>query len=449
MGWFSTFKTLIGISDIQTDAIPLTGTLMKDETETFPLMPANFLAGGTHCYETIQELKEIPISLLMVPMTALVGASAGTITRYVLETMPTPGDYSGAELQLFENFWSVDQGYDTSGGSGIDQTVDFFGDLPGTASDGDTVLVLDASDDPTVTSGWATYRAIEDIPGGMWLKTTSQEDQGGVDISTKIDKDGSVDFTADQSMGVNKLTSLKAGTNSADVTRKDQQILRDGSQSFTGDQSMAGKRLMNLASTTFPADAVRRDHILLRDGTQAMEEDLNLNANNIKNVAAPLSANDAVPRFWIENNFMGRDSAFQLYKSSGSPSNGVNISNHVAQLSTARNAGVGLIQVKLLNFTDPSNVVSKVKVKGTIMVRTQDETPVFINLLISDNALGNTVSQSTGVVVQAQPTVFHVEAVIDVSAVTSRSFYLAIQPEYDNCFTDGGFLEAFPIEYQA
>jgi hypothetical protein len=81
-----------------------------------------------------------------------------------------------------------------------------------------------------------------------------------------IQSDGSVDFTADQSMGGNKLTDVDDPTSAQDAATKayvdaaapSGVILADGSVDFTGDQSMGGFALTDLEDPTNAQDAATK-----------------------------------------------------------------------------------------------------------------------------------------------------------------------------------------------
>ncbi|MEO1277595.1 MAG: hypothetical protein AAFV77_01380 [Planctomycetota bacterium] len=73
----------------------------------------------------------------------------------------------------------------------------------------------------------------------------------------QINAGGTVAFTANQSMGNRKLTSLATGTADNDATRKVQQVLRNGSQAMTGDLPMGNNRITGLGAPTSVGDAAR------------------------------------------------------------------------------------------------------------------------------------------------------------------------------------------------
>jgi hypothetical protein len=57
----------------------------------------------------------------------------------------------------------------------ISREVATYADLPSDALDKEQVYVVDASLDPTVTSGWAIYQSVGDKPAGSWIKLMEQE----------------------------------------------------------------------------------------------------------------------------------------------------------------------------------------------------------------------------------------------------------------------------------
>lgn len=85
-----------------------------------------------------------------------------------------------------------------------------------------------------------------------------------------IKKDGSVAFTADQSLGSFKITNLANGAASGDAVNKSQLdlkaddsavIKKNGSVSFTADQSMGSFKLTNLASPSSANDAANKQYV--------------------------------------------------------------------------------------------------------------------------------------------------------------------------------------------
>ena len=280
MGWFSDFLTRNGIVNIQTDAIPLTAPILKTETDKFPLGVANFQAGGQHSYETTTELINVPLGLLIAPMTALVGAAA-PYTRYILETIPTTGDYlpGGTELQDPWSFWKIDGSLNTTGATGVTEVVaDITArDALVTVVDGYTVYVTDAQDDPELTSGWAIYKSIgAQSPGtGVWARLESEQ-ASSIDVTDFILVDGTRAFTGNQSMGSNKLRSLSSGTAAADAIRKDQALLLDGTQSMSASLAMGGFKVTGLAAGTAATDAVNKSQLDALDSAtflQLLEDD--------------------------------------------------------------------------------------------------------------------------------------------------------------------------------
>ena len=85
-------------------------------------------------------------------------------------------------------------------------------------------------------------------------------------------KDGSVDFTSNQSMGSNKLTSVTNPTADQDAATKAyvdvntvdvsaNYILKDGSVAFTGDQSMGSNKLTSVTNPTALQDAATKYYV--------------------------------------------------------------------------------------------------------------------------------------------------------------------------------------------
>lgn len=75
-------------------------------------------------------------------------------------------------------------------------------------------------------------------------------------VLTAIQRDGSVDFTANQSLAGFKLTNLAAATVAGDAVRYEQAILTSGVNSFAADQSFGGFKATNLADPVSSQDAV-------------------------------------------------------------------------------------------------------------------------------------------------------------------------------------------------
>jgi len=77
----------------------------------------------------------------------------------------------------------------------------------------------------------------------------------------QINAGGTVPFSANQSMGSNKITSLAAGTGIADSVRYDQVILRDGTNAMTADLSLGGMKIINLQDGSQPTDAATKGQL--------------------------------------------------------------------------------------------------------------------------------------------------------------------------------------------
>lgn len=75
-------------------------------------------------------------------------------------------------------------------------------------------------------------------------------------VLTAIQRDGSVAFTANQSLAGFKLTNLAAATVAGDAVRYEQAILTSGVNAFAGDQSFGGFKATNLADPVSSQDAV-------------------------------------------------------------------------------------------------------------------------------------------------------------------------------------------------
>lgn len=83
-------------------------------------------------------------------------------------------------------------------------------------------------------------------------------------IATAIQRDGSVAFTANQSLGGFKLTNLAAAAVAGDAVRYEQAILTSGANAFAADQSMGGFKLTNLADPVAAQDAVTLAYLQAR-----------------------------------------------------------------------------------------------------------------------------------------------------------------------------------------
>jgi hypothetical protein len=75
-------------------------------------------------------------------------------------------------------------------------------------------------------------------------------------VLTAIQRDGSVAFTANQSLAGFKLTNLAAATVAGDAVRYQQAILTSGVNAFAADQSFGGFKATNLADPVSSQDAV-------------------------------------------------------------------------------------------------------------------------------------------------------------------------------------------------
>lgn len=158
----------------------------------------------------------------------------------------------------------------------------------------------------TNVQGTASYIAVSgsvdtgftvDIDSAFKTRMTNAEAElvsqdGRLDTieASYIHKDGSVAFTAAQSMGSNKLTSLADGTVASDAVNKGQldtavaaeaaartaaddaldgrldtieaaYIKKDGTVAFTADQSMGSNKLTNVANGTAASDAVNKGQL--------------------------------------------------------------------------------------------------------------------------------------------------------------------------------------------
>lgn len=83
-----------------------------------------------------------------------------------------------------------------------------------------------------------------------------------------IEKDGSVAFTGDQSMGSNKLTDVADPVAAQDAATKSyvdsldgDNIKKDGSVAFTADQSLGGNKLTNVADPSANQDAATKAYV--------------------------------------------------------------------------------------------------------------------------------------------------------------------------------------------
>lgn len=78
------------------------------------------------------------------------------------------------------------------------------------------------------------------------------------DVNNAILKDGSRTFTANQSLGGFKLTSLAAGSGAGDSVRYEQAILASGANAWSANQSLGGFKITNAADGTANQDYVTK-----------------------------------------------------------------------------------------------------------------------------------------------------------------------------------------------
>jgi hypothetical protein len=81
------------------------------------------------------------------------------------------------------------------------------------------------------------------------------------DVNNAILVDGSRAFTANQSAGGFKFTSLAAGTTAGDSVRYEQAVLITGANAFTANQSLGGFKLTNVADPTTAQDAATKAYV--------------------------------------------------------------------------------------------------------------------------------------------------------------------------------------------
>lgn len=83
-------------------------------------------------------------------------------------------------------------------------------------------------------------------------------------IASALQKDGSVNPTANLPMASFKLTGLAAGSSAGDSVRYEQSILVSGANAFAADQSMGGFKLTNLADPVSGQDGVTLSYMNAR-----------------------------------------------------------------------------------------------------------------------------------------------------------------------------------------
>lgn len=81
------------------------------------------------------------------------------------------------------------------------------------------------------------------------------------DVNNSILKNGSRAFTANQSLGGFKLTSLAAGTGAGESVRYEQAILTSGANAFGANQSFGSFEATNLADPTSPQSAATKSYV--------------------------------------------------------------------------------------------------------------------------------------------------------------------------------------------
>lgn len=101
--------------------------------------------------------------------------------------------------------------------------------------------------------------------------------------------------------------SLGAKIDSADAIHK------DGSVAFTADQSMGGNQLTNVGAPAASTDAARKQEVddlsaavVHKDGSTAMTGNLNMNNNKITNLATPTVSTDAATKGYVDNAMNGQ-----------------------------------------------------------------------------------------------------------------------------------------------
>lgn len=152
-------------------------------------------------------------------------------------------------------------------------------------------------------------------------------------IQTPVYTDGRNAFTANQSMGSNRLQDVlfgsstndaanygqvllrngtntmqgdidgdgsfkginfAAGTADSDTIRKDQAMVRTGEYPMTGNMYLGGFNIEGLANATAEGQAVTYDQAVLADGTNPFTADQSMGGNKLTNLGEPTDENDAV-----------------------------------------------------------------------------------------------------------------------------------------------------------
>lgn len=134
-----------------------------------------------------------------------------------------------------------------------------------------------------------------------------------VDFNDFVNRDGSTPMRADLPLGGHKIVDLDEGTNPTDAVNLQQLtdladsipdipdhsnfILNDGTVSFTADQSMGSNNLVDVADAVNPTDAVNLGQLssfVKDDGTTPFTADQSMGSNKITNLSDGTLVGDAV-----------------------------------------------------------------------------------------------------------------------------------------------------------
>lgn len=158
-----------------------------------------------------------------------------------------------------------------------------------------------------MVAGEATARAAADVVltnaiAAEVTNRTNADSSLQTDIDTRIKKDGTVTFTANQPMGGFKLTGLAAGSTAGDSVRYEQVILANGTNAFSANQSLGGFKFTNSAAPVDSTDLTNKGYVLglkLHDFTLATAS-VNMNSQKIINLLDPTASQDAVPLLYMK-----------------------------------------------------------------------------------------------------------------------------------------------------
>lgn len=169
-------------------------------------------------------------------------------------------------------------------------------------------LISDANGIPThstVTSTELGY--VSGVTSAIQTQFTAKANDNIV-----IKKDGSVAYTAGQSLGGFKITSLADGTVSTDAATKGQmdtadnlRVLKAG-DTMSGNLAMGGFKVTGLGAASTNGDAVRWEQAVITDGSHAITGNQSFSGTaKITNLVDPTAAQDGATKSYVDNAVAG------------------------------------------------------------------------------------------------------------------------------------------------